>query len=204
MPLPPSRYRWNATAARYVDARGRFVPRELVRRELDDALAAAKQRMAGISEAFRTGGISSNDWFAEMRQLVKQVQLYSATAAKGGWAQMSPADFGRVGGIVREQYGFLLNFANQIAAGLPLDGRFLRRVAMYAESGRRTFHRTETAEMTTRGLDEERSILHPADHCTDCVVEADKGWQPIGSLIPIGERECLGGCKCTMEFRRAA
>lgn len=204
MPLPPSQYRWNRNAGRYVDGRGRFVQRAAVRAELDQALIAAKARMLGVSDSLRAGGISLPDWFAEMRQMVKQVQLYSAAAAKGGWAQLAPADFGRIGGLVREQYKFLANFAREIADGLPLDGRFLRRVALYGEAGRRTYHRTEDIEMEARGMNEERSVLHPADHCDDCPAEAAKGWVPIGTLIPIGERACRGGCKCTKEFRRAA
>jgi hypothetical protein len=204
MALPPSRYRWDARVGRYVDARGRFVSRAFVRAELDRAIESATQRMAPLSESLRDGNISLADWIIEMRRDIKQVQLYSAAAAKGGWAQMSQADYGRVGQLVREQYRFLEGFGNDIAAGLPLDGRFLRRVALYAGAGRRTFHKVEQFEMEARAMDEERSVLNPADHCDECVAEAAKGWQPLGSIVPIGERTCKGGCKCDMEFRRAA
>lgn len=213
MAPPTSRYRWNAKSARYLDARGRFVSRAAVREEIDHALGSARQRMAGISESLRTGAIGLDDWYAEMRRAVKQVHLYSAAAAKGGWAQLTQADFGRVGSLVREQYRFLNRFAQQIvgtgdatgdAGGLPLDGRFLRRVSLYAEAGRATYHKTERAEMEVRQMDEERSVLNPADHCDECIQEAEKDWVPIGTLIPIGERTCQTGCRCTIEYRTAA
>jgi hypothetical protein len=204
MPLPPSRYRWNAASARYIDASGRFVPRSFVRDELDLALEAAQQRMAALAESLRDGTVTLDDWIVEMRRAIKEVHLYSAAASRGGWAQMSQADYGRVGQLVREQYGYLENFANEIATGLVLDGRFLARVALYGSAGRRTFHKTERADMEQRAMDEERSLLNPADHCGECVAEAGKGWQPIGSLIPIGERTCKVNCKCDFEYRRAA
>jgi hypothetical protein len=31
--------------------------------------------------------------------------------------------------------------------------------------------------------------------------EAERGYVPIGTLIPIGERDCLGNDKCSMLFR---
>lgn len=202
MPSPPSRYRWNARAGRYLDTRtGRFVSWQTIRRELDDALEATKRRMVSAGEQLRAGSISLEDWFVATRRLVKQVHLYSAAAAKGGWAQLSQADYGRVGAIVRDQYEFLLRFAEQIATQTPLDGRFLARVKLYADAGRATFHRTEREEMAVRQFTEERSMLHPADHCGGCVAEAAKDWQPIGSITPIGERECKGNCRCTMEYR---
>jgi hypothetical protein len=26
-------------------------------------------------------------------------------------------------------------------------------------------------------------------------------WQPLGSMIPIGSRDCLSRCKCHVEYR---
>lgn len=204
MPLPPSRYRWSERANRYIDANGRFVSRAFVRAEIDLALEAAQLRLAALAESLRVGGISLDAWIIEMRRAIKQVHLYSAAAARGGWAQMSQADYGRVGTLVREQYGYLENFANEIVDGLILDGRFLRRVALYGSAGRRTFHRVEQLEMQLRAMDEERSVLNPADHCEECIAEAAKGWVPLGTVIPIGERTCLTNCKCDMDYRRAA
>lgn len=200
--LSTSRYEWNAPATRYRDKRTRrFVSRAEVRAEIDRQLAKAQARMAEISQQLREGTISLATWTAEMRAVLKEIHLVSAAAAKGGWAQVSQADYGRVGSLIREQYHFLENFAGQIVDGQVLDGRFLRRVALYAQGGRRTYHRIERGVMDASDFAEERSILHPADHCGECVAEAKRGWQAIGSIIPIGERTCLGGCRCTMSYR---
>lgn len=160
--------------------------------------------MLALAEELRTNQIGLDAWLLEMRTLLKDVHLYSAAAAKGGWAQMAQADYGRVGQLVRTQYDYLDVFANDIANGLPLDGRFLRRVALYGEAGRATYHVVEALEMDVRGMDEERNILHPADHCGDCIDMTELGWVKRGELIPIGQRQCLTGCHCTLQYRNSA
>ena len=40
------------------------------------------------------------------------------------------------------------------------------------------------------------------DACVTCEGESAKGWVPIGTLLPIGDSECLGiKCDCYYEFR---
>lgn len=197
----PSRYSWNERAGRYRDANGRFVSRAIIRREIDATILRSQQRMLSVAEQLRQGAISLDDWFIETRRIIKEVHLYNAAAAKGGWAQLENADYMRIGKVVLDQFTFLKNFGTQIADGLTLDGSFVRRITLYAQAGRSTYHAIELEEMKADEMTEERSVLHPADHCGDCIEEAGKGWQPIGTLTPIGERQCLGGCKCSMEYR---
>lgn len=194
-------YRWDERAARYRDARGRFVPQREIRRAIDRAIANSERSIQQLGRQFRAREISLDDWELGMRREIKRLHLSSAAAAKGGWAQMSPADYGRVGQITRAQYKFLGNFADQIAGGLPLDGRFLRRVELYAQAGRGTFEAVNKVQMIRAGYTEERNILGLAEHCSGCVVEYSKGWQPIGTLVPIGQRDCLSRCKCSIEYR---
>jgi hypothetical protein len=196
-----SPYRWNARARRYVDEQGRFISRAEVRDALAVALDRAKAQGARMGKLLVENEITLTAWYSAMRTLVKDVQLYSAALAKGGWAQMSAADFGRVGGLTARQYKYLDRFVRQIANGLILDGRFTVRVNMYMEAGRTTFMLTEREEARQAGMTEERNRTRPAEHCQQCIAETDKGWVPIGALTPIGQRTCLSHCKCYMEYR---
>ena len=63
--------------------------------------------MRRLSEDLRNGRISPRDWQTGMRGEIKRVHLNGAAAAKGGWAHLSPADYGWVGRIVRGQYEYL-------------------------------------------------------------------------------------------------
>lgn len=200
MPTPP--YRFNARAYSYIDARGRFVSRLAVRNALDEALAANTGRVRALTEALRDGRLSIADWQLQMAREIKNAHLYSAAAAKGGWQNMTPADYGRAGQRIRAQYAFLNAFAAQVASGEQArDGRMVARAELYGQAGRNTYHLTERGEMEVRGMTEESSILHPADSCDECIAEAEAGWQPIGTLTPVGERVCLGRCRCTFDYR---
>jgi hypothetical protein len=200
--MPDPGYRYNAKAYSYVDERGRFLTRTEVRDTLDNALANNGRLMHDLTQQLRDGTITLADWQAQVAREVKNVHLYSAAAAKGGWAQMTPADYGRAGQRIETQYRFLRGFAEDIASGKqPLNDRALARASMYSEAGRNTFRYVERKEMEVRGMTEERSILHANDSCEGCLEQEAAGWQPIGEAVEIGERDCLTRCRCTMDYR---
>jgi hypothetical protein len=199
MPFGP--FKWSPKTGQYVRPNGRFVARKDVRAAIDVALEVEKGRALLLSQELRNGTISLTTWRSEMRAMIKNVHLYDAAIAKGGFAQMTPADYGRVGQIVREQYGFLERFAGQLARGeQALDGRFTERAKMYAEAGRKTYHQTERAVMRAAGFTREWNILHPADHCAGCLAATAMGKVPIGTLPAIGARDCRTRCRCTLGF----
>lgn len=199
------KYRWNPIAGRYIDGGGRFVSWRSVRIALDAVLDGAERDIKDASARLQAGQITLGEWREVMRTSIKSIHLASAASVMGGWAQMSPADYGRVGKIVRGEYEYLRRFVRQIQRGLPLDGRFLQRTGLYAQSGRTTYHETERAERAKRGLTEERNILEKsAHHCTganSCPEETRRGWVPIGSLVAIGKRKCKANCRCYVEYR---
>lgn len=196
-----STYRWNEIAGRYINQSGNFVSFADVRSYLDEVLDRHERKIMGLSSALREGSINVQQWQAGMKDALKDLHLVSGALARGGWAQMSQADYGRVGNQLRFQYERLAKFAQQIERGLPFDGRFIRRTQLYAQSGRVSYTAALRQEMALRGYTEEQSVLAAADHCSECVAEADKGWVKIGTLINIGERICKSNCRCHLEFR---
>ena len=188
------------------DSNGRIVPLAEARDALDRTLQNAEDPIRALFEQIRERRISLADWQLQMRELTKNAHISAAVTARGGFDQMSQADWGRVVQRIRNQYEFLDNFAQQIASGQqPLDGRTLLRMQMYQDSAIETYLIFENRQMTNAGFNEERSVLDSkAQHCGDCPTEAAKGWVPIGTLIPIGQRQCLTRCRCTMEYRNTA
>jgi hypothetical protein len=195
------KYTYDKKARRYRDPSGRFVSQDAVRRALDDAFHNASKRISELSDSLRNNAISLTDWEFEMRQAIKDVHLYSRALGRGGWAQLDASDFGFVGAAVKKQYTYLNRFAAEISQGYNFDGRFRRRSELYAEAGRNTYYDALDLEMIEAGMTEERNVLSSAEHCDECVEETDRGWVPIGSLVPIGERTCLVSCKCFKEYR---
>jgi hypothetical protein len=204
-PLTPQ-FGWNEQAQRYVrlDGSFRFVAGAEVRATLDVVIERSKERIADVSQRLHAGQISVADWQRAMMMEIKSIHTASAAAAAGGWAQMTPALWGATGRLVRDEYAYLRDFVRQIASGEQrLDGDFLRRARMYGDAGRGTYHALETRLMRNRGWDEEASVLGVADHCQGCLDEAARGFVPIGSLVPIGDRQCRSNCKCRKKYRNS-
>lgn len=196
-------YEWNDTIARYRDPKtGRIVSTDRVRQALDRAVRMEGMRARALMTDLREGTITLREWEIAQREVVKNTQLFSAAAGAGGWAQLSQREYGIVGQRVRQQYGFLTQFGDELKTGLARDGMAARRAESYAEAGRSTYHAVERITQAKAGNNEERSIKGDADHCDECIDEEAKGWRTIGTMVPIGQRECMNGCKCRVEYRQ--
>lgn len=200
-PLTPD-YGWNDRAGRYVGANGRFVKFETVRDALDVVADASRANMTAISQQLQAGNITLAEWQTQMARELKVMHTAAAASANGGWAQMNQSDWGATGQMIRRQYEYLQGFANDIASGKqPLNGRFLVRAQMYADAPRSTFEQMRRRyEANRNGQTVEKRVLGYAEHCGDCVEYAGRGWQPIGTLPPIGASVCRVKCKCKFVY----
>lgn len=199
--VPDPIYKWNPRAGRYIAPSGRFVTQGAVQAAIEGAIKRSTQRITDASEALQAGRITLGQWQREMRRGVKDVTLYSAASVKGGWAQLDQRDLGRVGRIVKSQYGYLDRFAAQLASGkVRADGRFTERAKLYTRSGRQTVHLFGRVAARGRGETLERSVLESGHPCGLCVSEAGRGFVEIGELLPIGSRTCGMNDKCRIEY----
>jgi hypothetical protein len=200
-------FRFNERAGRFRGPNGRFLSSDRVRRIIDATLLKHTNSVSELTELLRQHGIPVGEWERRMRQEIKAIHTYSAMAAKGGRAQLDNRDFGRIGAAVKRQYKYLRGFADDISSGKQrLDGGTVSRARLYAQAGRGSFEKTRQTEMRARGFAEERNILAPAEHCEgagSCVEQTERGWVPVGELIPIGGRLCVVNCKCRIEYRNA-
>lgn len=202
--MPPAEwpFRWSAKAGRYVRADGRFVSQKEVRRVIDRALDTEDARVRRLAQSLRRGTINLGEWREQMRDSIKTVHTYSAAAAQGGWARVTQADYGRIGALLKQEYLYLERFTFQIATGTQSLDTVASRAAEYVQAGRATYHQVERASMKKAGYRQEKNVLRPADHCGGCIAERDRGWVPIGTLIPIGSRTCRRNCRCSLKYRR--
>lgn len=210
--MPPRpKYVFDAKAGRFRSgATGRFIARAKVRRALERALKTRQRKMRALGVQLQRREITLERFRLEMRDGIRAVHGYGSMLARGGFDQMGDAEWGKLGPIVKREYKYLDRMLAQIEGGSrKLDGRFLTRVGQYADGGWRTYHTVEVEVQATRGMDEWKSVLDPdADHCAGdngCVEESEKGWKPIGhGITPIGQRRCIGACRCHYQFRKAA
>jgi hypothetical protein len=172
-----------------------------VRDALDSALRKEQEAAGKLFDQLVSGDISLTEWRDSMREMVRLVHLYSIAIAKGGFNRLTATDYGYVGQVIRAEYTFLERFARRLSTEeLKLDGLSRSWAKLYAEAARYTFHQAQRQVMTAAGFTLERNVLHPAEHCAECLAATAQGWVPIGTLPPIGTRKCLRNCKCTLAF----
>lgn len=196
-------WRWSAAAGLGTWLyRRRVVPVEVTTGYLSSVMDGLKSEVYAVS---RDRSVPADEWALRMAGISVTSALVAGAFAAGGWAQL---DLVRrdVEEHLAAELGYLDAFADDVADGrVPRDGRFVRRAMLYGAAGWGLYMLLRGREARRRGYGEERSILDPgAEHCAECAGEADRGWRPLGELVPIGSRQCRGGCRCRMEYRNAA
>jgi hypothetical protein len=196
-------YRWEPNAGasgRYRDERGRFVASSTVRRELDRYLDNSDPAKA-LAEALRGRQVSLADWEVGMRRVVKNTHLNAIALERGGWANMTPADYGRAGQIIREQYGYLKGFAADIASGKQrLDGTLGVRAKLYSQAGRNSYYRSKAANMSDK-VTHQMSVRSARDSCRQCLDLDRKVFRIDDASFPLpGRRVCNHNCQCHLAY----
>jgi hypothetical protein len=172
-----------------------------VRDGADNLADLSSARMARLTSQLQSGGMSLADWQTGMMAEMKAAHVAAGVAAHGGRAQMAPADWGAVGRRLRDQYGYLRDFAAQIADGRqPLDGRLIARAKLYGQASRATFTAIKGRDEQARGMRFERNVL-AGEACPGCLDQSARGTVAIGTLVPIGQRRpCLVNCRCHIVY----
>lgn len=196
----PSRvpWRWHARQG-YLTAAGRTATMQGVRGALDVVIGRRMEHLRQATNELRQGERPLDDWRDLMRDDVKRLHIVAAALAVGGAAQLTEADRADLTERIAAEYGHLDRYALGIAAGTTTINA--GRTTLYPEAARATFYAFELGVMIARGFHEERNVLNPADHCADCIAETNRGWVPLGALIPIGARTCRARCRCFKRYR---
>jgi len=114
-------------------------------------------------------------WHDEMRGLVKGAFYDQYALARGGRGKMGPADRGRVGAMVKEQYGYLRGFAEDVAAGKLTAAQIAARAKLYMAGSTQAYERSAAYD---HGLTDGYELpAYPGDGSTVCRVNCRCHWQ---------------------------
>lgn len=194
---------WNASAARYTDLKtGRFVKAKVVRDTVDALILKSSESIRVLSQKLVQGWISLANWELQIASELKFLHIANQVAALGGLHNYNVDAENRAFVILENQFSYLHRFATQIANGDQKLSGVLSRIDLYVHAARATYEAERNIVMQEAGYTYESSILHSGDSCQGCLGENAKGFQPIGTLIPIGERDCLTRCHCTLDYRK--
>jgi hypothetical protein len=195
-------FTYDAGTQRYRGPGGRFVPEREIKRLMNTVAEAARRDIRALAAQLSAGEIPLDQWQSAMMGAVKNLHVSQYAAGRGGFANLTARDFGRMGAELRFQYDRLNRFALQIEAGIVAPTAIEARAAMYASAGNVSFERARRDGNAIAGMTEERRVLGRGEHCRDCLNYAARGWAPINSLPEIGDSLCIVNCLCTFQYRR--
>lgn len=175
------------------------MPRRQVLSWVQESIDASGVASDQLVDFVVAGVVSSPDFQVLFREELKREYIRQYLLGIGGVEQMTPKDWGSIGGMLREQYRYLPGFAEEIAAGSLKPEQIAARSRMYVNSAREGYGRAHGRNAEALGMAEEKWELGSTEqHCETCVSFAEMGWQPIGSL-PFpgdGSTQCLTNCQC--------
>jgi hypothetical protein len=202
-------FEWSPSLLRYRrTATGKFVSDRAVKLGVRRVIRQSQAEMRALTDQMIRREITLAQWQERMRQELKNLHVSGAMAGAGGMANMTPADYGRVGYTLRFQYGRLAQFAKDAKARKLTPDQLRRRVEMYVSSVNGTYEETRRTKAIAAGFVEERNVLGKTEnHCrtrdrVGCIELSRRGWGPIGFMPVPGQRQCLSACQCRLIFRK--
>ncbi len=203
------RYRFDRRTGRYRDPRGRVVSPDALAELLSRRMEAGAERIGEACGRLAVGRTSVADWTRTLIVELRRLHVTAAALGYGGWGELTEPRRVWVRDRLRSEVSYLLRFARQIASGeVPVADEagnpsraFAARAAMYCQSTHATWQEARREQQSQAGRREERNVLTAVENCDGCVSETARGWVPLGSLRPVGARDCLTNCRCLLEFR---
>lgn len=122
-----------------------------------------------------TGGISIGQWQEEMKTIIRGVHSSAAAIGGGGWDEMTPAQWGRLGTPLREQYEWLKGFSEFVSEN------------------------KET--MSLKAIQARSRLYGEGAGGTAVIIEAGPTLEQLLPWLPRdGSTECLVRCRCMWEL----
>ena len=194
---------YNLALQQYVNAAtGVPILDALVTNEMRLHVAGTFDTLDVLTRRLYAGQSNLAQWQLGVASELKDAHLAQSMYAVGGKANMTAANFSRVGGTLADEYRFLAGFADGIADGTVSEAQALARIQQYGKATQQSYWR----EFAIASGELIFWVLHPAKHCGGCLALAgDSPFTPetLPTVPGAGDTPCRGNCNCTLE-RRAA
>ena len=173
---PPPLWEWIKKLFRYRNlATGRFIGPEQMLKLRDTFMDLQGEAIKKLGRDYAAGKLSLSDWVLKSREMIKQTYIDQYILGHGGRNSMSQADWGRLGQMLRKQYGFLEHFALDLESGryVDADGNILgdaigSRLALYVNSSAQAYERGHVLGQGVPDLP-----AYPGDGSSECLCLTD-------------------------------
>lgn len=184
---------------------GRLISKKEATAFRDALIDKQKASIGKLTDRLVDGDINIQQWVLESRKAIKNTYVMEYAVSKGGMANVTQAEWGKISADLRKQYGYLDTFAGDIAAGKLSPGQINARGNLYIESASQVYERGKAEAMGAPELPaypgdgqtvclsnclcsweivekedawEATWVLAEAEHCTGCAANADH-WNPL-------------------------
>lgn len=165
-------WEWGENTQRYRDTdTGLFLSASAIREESSNQIRASSSVTDSLAAMLTNDQLNGRDWEILMREEIKDEYIMQYLEGRGGVSQMTPQDWGSIGGMLADQYRFLSPFAQEITAGQLSEAQIAQRSRMYINSAREAASR---ANARARGWPDVPA--HPGDGSTICLTNCACHW----------------------------
>ena len=135
-------WEWNQNTHRYRNtATNRIITENTLIGVRDDLIEVWRYRVQDLADDLVTGKLTIQEWTLSMRREVSNIFSSQYLLAKGGRNAMFQADLDAIGEMLRTQYTFLQNFAEDVRAGELSQAQIAARSELYLDSSTQSHER---------------------------------------------------------------
>ncbi len=168
----PSPWNWDDVSRRYRDtSTGRYIGSRQMLTLRNGYIEAKKAEVDRLARKLANGDIDIQRWTLDMRSSIKDAFIDEYCLAFGGRNNMTQANWGQLGHMLRDQYGYLQRFAGDIQAGKMSEGQIKVRSEMYIDAATQAYERGHS-----EGLGLPRLPAYPGDGQTQCRANCQCAW----------------------------
>lgn len=165
---------WEPDLKRYRDTKtGRFIGIDQMNELRPVFLDQRKAEMTNLVTSYKDGKIDIFTLESKIKANLKQTYIDMYVMGKGGRNNMTPADWGSIGGMLKEQYRYLEGMMKQIASGELSPAQVASRLKMYENSSNEALWRGYLSDLP---LD---LPAYPGDGSTVCLTNCQCEWEIV-------------------------
>lgn len=168
--------------------------------EMNVQQESAREILLALTQRLYAGQITIEQWQLAVASVLKDMHIAQAAFGAGGKQFLDPDALSKVSDTLKQQYGFLQDFALAILGGLGLAAA-LNRVLMYTGATQQSFWQTFSGN---RGKEKQIWWERTANEsCPDCIA-LEAGSPYTADTLPTypgaGQTVCRTNCKCHLRF----
>lgn len=182
--MPDNFWKFNPDARRYYVTSegaaalglkpGSFIGEARLLAYRDALINKRQQRAVALANELGEGLLNSGAWLKAMRDETKSAYITQYLLAYGGKNNMTPREWGRLGGLLKSQYAYLNRMKDRIDSGLYSEAQIANYSKMYIAASGRAFEIAKTRQTGIESLPQ-----YPGDGQTQCLTNCRCSWRIV-------------------------